>query len=127
MLVKDIKSYRGIANWIIYVCGNWLKPLWEAWKAVLLTANIILADESVIQVLREAGEKAQSQSRIWVYATGRGESARIFMIISPAVMGNMPRSSSRVPGRRGSFTCVPTGTRVIRTYPTPYHVVVGRT
>jgi hypothetical protein len=47
-----------------------LLPLWKAFKALLLTSPIILADETVVQVLKEPGKTPQSESRMWVYATG---------------------------------------------------------
>jgi len=61
-----------LANWIIYIALNWLTPLWEQMKTELLTAVVILADESVLQVLKEPGKTPQSESRMWVYCTGTG-------------------------------------------------------
>lgn len=65
-----ILSRATLANWIIYASLNWLLPLWYALKAILLTSPVILADESVIQVLDEPGKTPQSESRMWVYCTG---------------------------------------------------------
>ena len=63
--------HRGtLANWIIYASTRWLFPLWMALKAVLLTSDIILADESSMQVLKEPGKTPQSTSQMWVYCTG---------------------------------------------------------
>ncbi|MDR3000820.1 MAG: IS66 family transposase [Fibromonadaceae bacterium] len=59
-----------LANWIIYVSMFWLFPLWEALKDVLLESPVIMADETVIQVLKEPGKTPQSESRMWVYCTG---------------------------------------------------------
>ena len=59
-----------LANWIIYTSNRWLLPLWMALKSVLLTAPIILCDESTFQVLKEPGKKPQSKSQMWVYCTG---------------------------------------------------------
>ena len=63
-------SRATLANWIIYTSRNWLLPLWIALKALLLKAPIILADETVIQVLKELGKTPQSESRMWAYCTG---------------------------------------------------------
>jgi transposase len=66
-----VEISRGtLANWIIYSSKHWLAPLWEAWKVLLLTAPIIFADETVLQVLKEPGKTPQSESRMWVYGTG---------------------------------------------------------
>ena len=65
------KVSRGtLANWIIYVSLRWLLPLWEAWKIILLGSPVIMADETVVQVLKEPGKTPQSESRMWVYCTG---------------------------------------------------------
>jgi len=63
-------SRATLANWIIYVSIHWLLPLWNALKELLLGSPIILADETVIQVLKEPGKTPQSESRMWVYCTG---------------------------------------------------------
>jgi transposase len=67
-------SRATLANWIIYTSKYWLEPLWKALKALLLEASVILADETVVQVLKEPGKTAQSDSRMWVYCTGNVES-----------------------------------------------------
>lgn len=63
-------SRATLANWIIYTSKRWLLPLWDAWKEILLTSPVILADETVVQVLKEEGKTPQSESRMWVYCTG---------------------------------------------------------
>jgi len=68
-----------LANWIIYTSKHWLRPLWDAWREILLTAPVVLADETVIQVLKEPGKTPQSESRMWVYATGRAGPAPIVL------------------------------------------------
>jgi transposase len=65
-------SRATLANWVIYIAINWLAPLWIQMKARLLESAYILADETVIQVLKEPGKTPQSESRMWVYATGSG-------------------------------------------------------
>ena len=64
-------SRATLANWIIYTSIHWLLPLWEALKAILITSPVILADETVVQVLKEHGKTPQSESRMWVYCTGK--------------------------------------------------------
>ena len=63
-------SRATLANWIIYVCKNWLIPLWFALKVVLLQSLVICSDDTVTQVLMEPGKTPQSESRMWVYCTG---------------------------------------------------------
>ena len=63
-------SRATLANWIIYTSMHWLLPLWEQWKSILNKSPVILADETVVQVLKEPGKTPQSESRMWVYCTG---------------------------------------------------------
>lgn len=50
---------------------DWLAPLWHHMKSQLLAQGVIHADETVIQVLKEEGKKASSQSRMWLYCSGK--------------------------------------------------------
>lgn len=57
-----------MANWIVYMAEVYAKPVWNAMKADLLKSHVIHADETVVQVLHEAGRNAKTDSRMWVYA-----------------------------------------------------------
>lgn len=63
-------SRATMANWIIQCSQTWLKPLYKHMKQRLLEQSVIHADESVIQVLKEEGKTATSESRMWLYASG---------------------------------------------------------
>ena len=63
-------SRNTLANWVIQVSQRWLKPLVRQMKRALLEANVIHADETVVQVLKEPGRNPASESRMWVYASG---------------------------------------------------------
>ena len=63
-------SRATLANWIIYVSIHWFQPLYDLLKTHLLASPVDHADETVIQVLKEDGKTPQSESRMWVYATG---------------------------------------------------------
>ena len=41
-------------------------------KQALLEDTVIHADETTVQVLKENGKTAASESRMWVYASGEG-------------------------------------------------------
>lgn len=60
-------SSTTMANWIIMASQRWLKPVWEQMHKELLKSSVIHADETVVQVLREPGKKAKTDSRMWVY------------------------------------------------------------
>ena len=73
-------SRATMANWIIKVAEKWLKPLYKVMKKQLLSGNVIYADETVVQVLKEEGKTPQSESRMWVYGSDdrSGKALRIF-------------------------------------------------
>jgi transposase len=81
-------SRATLANWIIYVCLRWFTPLYDLLKTRLLTSAVIHADETVTQVLKEAGKTPESQSRMWVYGTGNtGEPPIILFEYQPTRAG----------------------------------------
>jgi transposase len=47
------------------------QPIYDAMKVELLKQTIIHADETSVQVLAEEGKKAESQSFMWLYRSGR--------------------------------------------------------
>ena len=63
-------SRATMANWIIAAAEGILKPIREAQKRELLRHKVIHADETVVQVLKEDGKTAVSESRMWVYCAG---------------------------------------------------------
>lgn len=62
-------SRATMANWVIQCSQTWLKPLYRHMKQELLTHSVIHADETVVQVLKEEGKPATSESRMWLYAS----------------------------------------------------------
>ena len=62
-------SRATMANWVIQCSEVWLKPLYKHMKQELLTHSVIHADETVVQVLKEDGKPAASESRMWLYAS----------------------------------------------------------
>jgi len=65
-------SRQTLANWIIQAAERWLLPLYERMHEHLLKEDILHADETDLQVLREPGRSATSKSYLWLYRTGRG-------------------------------------------------------
>jgi len=86
-------SRATLSGWIIYTANHWLMPMWEAWKAILLTSPVIHADESVVQVLKEPGKTPQSDSRMWVYCTGNVDLPPIHLFeYQPSRAGENPKA-----------------------------------
>lgn len=63
-------SRQVMSKWLIQATQDWLFPLYDALKAKLLEHEVLHADETVVQVLREPGKTPQSKSYIWMYRTG---------------------------------------------------------
>ena len=86
-------SRATMANWVIQCSQSWLKPLYKHMKQQLLTQSVIHADETVVQVLKEDGKPATSESRMWVYTSGeRSETPVRIFEYQPDRSGKRPES-----------------------------------
>lgn len=65
---KDWKEYGAaisrttLANWIIYSAEHYFRPLYDYFHRQLLQREFLMADETRVQVLKEPGRSAESQS-----------------------------------------------------------------
>lgn len=62
-------SRQTMANWVIRCANDWLEPLYSAMREILIKREVLHADETVLQVLKEPGKKPQSNSYMWLYRT----------------------------------------------------------
>lgn len=60
-----------MSNWIIIAAMRWLVPIYEMLYEELLINHILHADETNLQVIKEAGRSASQKSYMWMYQTGR--------------------------------------------------------
>ena len=61
---------RGVlSNWMLKG-SEWLALIYDRAKQKLLEQGILHADETTLQVLKEPGRAAESQSYMWLYRTG---------------------------------------------------------
>ena len=89
-------SRATMANWVIQCSQTWLKPLYKHMKQRLLEQSVIHADETVVQVLKEDGKPATSESRMWVYGSGeRSETLIRIFEYQPDRSGKRPESFLR--------------------------------
>ena len=72
-------SRQTISNWILRAAEDWLKPIYDALHRELLKQQVLHADETTLQVLREPGKTAQSKSYMWLYRTGGDTSHQIVL------------------------------------------------
>ena len=69
-----------LANWIMR-SSVWIKPIWERMQTVLLTEDIIHADETVLRVLKHDGKQIDGQSRCWVFCSGKDSSHKMALYL----------------------------------------------
>lgn len=65
-----ILSRATLANWIIYCAGNYFSPLYDYFHRELLKRRFLMADETRVQVLKEPGRNAETDSYMWLFRTG---------------------------------------------------------
>ena len=92
---KDWKEYGAaisrttLANWIIYSAEHYFRPLYDYFHRQLLQRGFLMADETRVQVLKEPGRSAESQSFMWLFRTGEdGLPAILLYGYTPTRNGN---------------------------------------
>ena len=63
-------SRQTMSNWLIRATEDWLEPIYGMLRELLRGREVLHADETTLQVLREPGKTAQSKSYMWLYRTG---------------------------------------------------------
>ena len=62
-------SRANMANWVIGCHERWLALIRERMRAELLSHDLVHADETVVQVLKEPGREAKRKSRMWLFCS----------------------------------------------------------
>lgn len=91
-------SRQTMANWML-TGADWLKPVYTRMKVHLLKRDIGHADETTLQVLKEAGRAAQTTSYMWLYRSGRDGPPIVLFEYQPTRAGAHP--SAFLTGFRG--------------------------
>jgi len=63
-------SRQTMSNWLLRATEDWLEPIYEAYREILMQHRVLHGDETTLQVLHEAGKAPQSKSYMWLYRTG---------------------------------------------------------
>lgn len=66
-----------MANWVITVSEKYLERVYLLLCRLIVQQRVIHADETPIQVLKEAGRTPQQKSYMWVYATSKRSQIQI--------------------------------------------------
>ena len=62
-------SRQTMANWLVRSSEDWLEPLYALMKSRLLMEEVLHADETTLQVLKEPGRNSRTESYMWLYRT----------------------------------------------------------
>ena len=72
-------SRQTMSNWLLKSTELYFEPIWKRMREKLLEEEILHADETTLEVLREPGRKAQSKSYMWLYRTGKGAGQQLIL------------------------------------------------
>ena len=62
-------SRQTMSNWLLRGTEDWLEPIYDAMREILVNREVLHADETTLQVLHEPDKPAQSKSYMWLYRT----------------------------------------------------------
>jgi transposase len=62
-------SRQTMSNWLLRATEDYLEPIYNALREMLLAYDVLHVDESTLQVLHEPGKAPQSKSYMWMYRT----------------------------------------------------------
>jgi len=79
-----------LARWVIGTAQA-LQPVFNLLRDTLLESTVIHMDETPVQVLKEAGRAAQSQSYMWVQRSGLPDRPVVLFDYDPSRSGQVPK------------------------------------
>lgn len=84
-------SRQTLSNWIM-ISSDLLDIVYKAMVKTLLTKDILHADETTLQVLKESGKATKTKSYMWLYRTGRYSKNQILIYdYQPTRGGDNPK------------------------------------
>jgi transposase len=81
---------QNLSNWVIKGAA-WLEILYNHMHKLLLKNDVLHADETTVQVLKENGKEASSKSYMWLYRTGSGGPAIVLYDYQMTRAGKHPK------------------------------------
>jgi transposase len=87
-------SRQTMANWIVYAAThkNRLAKIYDLLRQEILNSDILHADETTVQVIKEDGRKASQKSYMWMYHTGKDTEKHIALFeYQPTRHGEHPQ------------------------------------
>jgi transposase len=86
-----VLSRQTMANWML-AGATWLENIFDRLHAHLRKRKILHADETTLQVLKEAGRAAQTTSYLWLYRSGRDGPPIVLFEYQQTRAGEHPRA-----------------------------------
>ena len=83
-------SRQTMANWMLAGAG-WLDKLYARMTTLLRERDVAHADETTLQVLKEEGRAAQTESYMWLYRSGRDGPPIVLFEYQPTRAREHPR------------------------------------
>lgn len=84
-------SRQNLANWMIKG-SEWFEPLYKRMHEALIQQDIVLADETTLQVLKEPGKASTTKSYLWLYRTGKYGPSIVLYEYQPSREGKHPEN-----------------------------------
>ncbi len=84
-------SRQTLANWMIK-SADIFKVLYDRMHQLLVQKNVLMADETTVQVLHEPGKAPTTKSYMWVYRTGYYDEPIILYDYQPSRSGKNPET-----------------------------------
>lgn len=81
---------QNLANWMIYSSEHHLKHLYDRMHELLLSKQVIHADETTVQVLNEDGKSPESKSYMWMYRTSKEDEPIVLYEYQPGRSASYP-------------------------------------
>jgi transposase len=85
-------SRQTLANWMLHGANQWLQLLYDRMHTHLLQEEVLHADETTLQVLREPDRPAESKSYLWLYRTGWNRTPIVLYDYQTTRGGEHPRN-----------------------------------
>lgn len=96
---------KNLSNWVIRATEDWLAPIYEEMKVILLLRSNLYVDETGAQVLnRSDGKPAQSNAYNWVFRTVISEGP-VIVLFEHALTRSRDVLKAFLAGFKGTIVC----------------------
>ncbi|GEK35674.1 IS66 family transposase [Kurthia sibirica] len=100
-----ITNDKNLSNWVIRAAQDWLLPVYEQMKSILMKKSVLHVDETYAQIIKRSdGKSAQSHAYNWVYRSVPSQGPTIILFQS-----SLSRARSVLKdftkGYRGTMIC----------------------